>query len=304
MWHALTLTMLALSGGVRAAALQPPSQEESALRIVVEAPVALAGARMRLESFDPERLAGIVRLVGLGDPGPAIQVVLADETSDWARRVSPWVVGLAFGADGPVVIFPARATTYPYDTLEDVLRHEVAHVLIARAARRRPIPRWFHEGFAMAAERDWDLSDRTRLVYELTLSRRVSLRDIDNLFTGSQQAQTRAYALAGALARSLLGEHGVSAPGDILDLVGDGAPFDAAFRQVTGTSLADAEAAFWRRQRLWTTWVPLATSTTTLWMAVTLLAMYAIRRRRQRSAEIRRRWDLEDGDGPESPGLY
>ena len=48
-------------------------------------------------------------------------------------------------------------------TLEDVLRHEVAHVLISRAAGGRAVPRWFHEGVAMSVDAGWDLSTRSWL---------------------------------------------------------------------------------------------------------------------------------------------
>jgi hypothetical protein len=63
--------------------------------------------------------------------------VLATESSDWARGVSPWIAGFAVGSD-LVVLFPARSPSYPDNTLEDVLRHEVTHVLIWRAAAVSP----------------------------------------------------------------------------------------------------------------------------------------------------------------------
>ena len=101
-----------------------------------------------------------MRLLRLDDPGGAIRVVLASDTSDWARQVPPTTAGFAVGEDSLVVLFPSRSLTYPHDTLEDVLHHEVAHVLIARAAGGRPVPRWFHEGLAMTAERTWGFEDR------------------------------------------------------------------------------------------------------------------------------------------------
>src|SRR5689334_8328433 len=122
-------------------------------QLKIEAPPELAAARARLESFDQSRLLGVMRLLRISDPRPAIRVVLASERSDWAKQVPPSTVGFAVAEENLVVLFPSRSPTYPQDTLEDVLHHEVAHVLIARAAAGRPVPRWFHEGLAMAAER-------------------------------------------------------------------------------------------------------------------------------------------------------
>jgi hypothetical protein len=259
----------------------------------IEAPPPLAAARTRLESFDPARLRGVMRLVGLDDAGPAIRVVLASESSEWARHVPPSTVGFAVGAASVVVLFPSRAPVYPHDTLEDVLHHEISHVLMTRAAGGHPLPRWFHEGVAMAAERNWRLEDQVRLFSELTAVSRTDLDEINALFLQSDAARTRAYTLAGAFVRDLLRHHGPSAPGRLLARVAEGTSFEHAFAEVIGQDLDDAEAAFWRRQKFWTTWAPFLTTQTALWMIVTLLALYAIRRRRQQRAAHRKRWEEE-----------
>ena len=54
------------------------------------------------------------------------------------------------------------------------------------------------------------------------------------------------------------------------------------------------EEGFWRRRLLWDRWVPVLTSSVTVWVGITLLALYAIRKRRQRDATIRARWELEE----------
>jgi hypothetical protein len=265
----------------------------------IEAPpqdVDLAAARLRLESFDRTRLRGVMRVVGLNDPGPAIRVVLASETSEWARQVPPSTAGFAGGEDSLVVLFPFRSPTYPHDSLEDVLHHEVAHVLITRAAGGKPLPRWFHEGLAMAAERTWGLEDQARLLEELTFVAPADLANVNALFTQDEGARIRAYTLAGAFVRDLIRQHGSTAPATMLTRVAAGASFDDAFAEVIGHSVADEEAAFWNRHRFWTRWGPFLTSSTALWMIVTLLALYAIFRRRQQRAALRKKWAEEGSE--------
>jgi hypothetical protein len=288
--------LLALAFQTYTAALPPPE-----LRL--EAPPDLAAARARLESVDPERLRAIAPLVGLDRPGAPIRVVLAPEGSDWARSMPPWVAGFALVDDGVIVLFPNRSPVYPHDTIEDVLRHEVAHVLIGRAAAGHAVPRWFHEGLALAAERPWGLRDRTRLIAELALGPRHTLASLDALFQGEVTEQTRAYAVSGALVRDLLARHGRLLPSTVLARVADGVPFDVAFEQVTGRSLLAAEAAFWRDQRVWTTWLPLVTSTTTLWLIVAVLAVYAMRRLRAQRAARRAQWPEAEDLAPDEPRL-
>jgi hypothetical protein len=270
--------------------------------LVIEASPELASARRRLESFDLQPLGGIVRIVGLDDAGPPIAVVLADEGSAAARRVSPWTAGLAIGSAGHIVLFPSRSPRYPHDTLEDVLRHEVAHVLISRAAGGRPVPRWFHEGLAVAVERPWGLEDRSRLAWELVMGPRLTLREIDALFDGGQGAQSRAYSLSAAVVRDIIRAHGSAAPAGILRLVNANVGFDQAVASVAGRPLGAVEEGFWNRQRVWTVWMPLVTSGTVVWLVVIVIAALAVWRRRRRAAAIRRRWDEEERASAERDG--
>src|SRR6185295_19325367 len=122
----------------------------------------------------------VVRLIGLKRAGLPIHVELASASSDLARSVSPWVAG--FAQREAVVIFPSRSPSYPDYTLDDVVRHEIAHVLIWRASSGRPIPRWFNEGLATAAERHQGLRDQTQLFLYLASGSRLSVDDLDRLF--------------------------------------------------------------------------------------------------------------------------
>src|SRR5687768_9481511 len=121
---------------------------------------------------------------------------------------------------------------YPDDSLEDVLHHEVAHVLITRAAGEHPLPRWFDEGVAMAAERTWGLEDQARLFRELILVARTDLDDVNALFRQSDSTRVRAYTLSGAFVRDLIRYHGTAAPGEMLARVATGTSFEHAFHDV------------------------------------------------------------------------
>jgi hypothetical protein len=230
-----------------------------------------------------------------------MRVVLADTRSDIARQVPSFVAGFAIGEQGLIVLFPARSPGYPHDTLEDVLRHEIAHVLISRAAGGHDVPRWFHEGLAVAVERPWDFEDRRRLASALVFGPRLSLAAIDELFAGGEAAQARAYSLSAAVVRHLMAVYGDNAPARVLQEIARGRPFDDALAAVTAVPLPRLEAQFWDAQRAWTTWIPLVASSTVVWLAVIGLGVLALRRIRNRSLRIRQRW-AEDEAQSASPG--
>jgi len=263
----------------------------------IEAPPELAAARMRLESLPRETFSDIAQFLGATESQPAIHVLLVPESSELARNVSPWISGFAAGESRLVVLFPARSPGYRDQTLEDVLRHEIAHVLIARAAAPSHVPRWFDEGLAMEVERQRRWQDQTELFYQLVTGGETDLQRLDGLFRGGQNDQTRAYALAGAFVHDLLSAQGPDAVKQILMMMHSGMDFDRAFSTVTSRSPTQAEADFWRRQRIWTSWVPVISSNTTMYLGVTLLALLAIYIRRRRNRELQEQWEKDGLDG-------
>lgn len=279
---------------VLAAVLLSPVGASAQVRLELEAPAHLAGTARTLGEMAPGRLETVQRLSGLEEPGPPIRVILAPEGSAPTRGVPGWVAGYAVGARGVVVLMPARALSYPDSTLDELLLHEVAHVLISRAADHRRLPRWFDEGLAVVAGTSWGFEDRSRLTLALVRRGEVSLDDLDRLFTGGASRVPRAYAISGAVVRELLHRHGSDAGARILDGVAAGLPFRDAFREATGSSLEAFEESFWRRYTFWYRWLPILTSSATLWFAVLMLAVLAARRRRLRAAELEQRWEEED----------
>ncbi len=268
-------------------------------QLTIEASDELADARARLESFDTARLRGVMQLVGLDSAGDPIRVVLAPERSMLAQRTPEPTAGYAVPEEGFIVLFPARSPRYPHDTLEDVLHHEVAHVLIGRVARDGGLPLWFHEGLAVLAERTWGLEDEARLMRELILVSRTPLDGVDAMFAADEGSKARAYTLAAAFVRDLTRRHGAGAPAAILRRVGEGETFERAFMVVTGETVAEAESAFWSGHRFWTSIGPFLTTQTALWMIVTIVALVAIIRRRQQRAAKRKAWEEEDEERSE-----
>jgi len=260
-------------------------------RIEVVAPEALAPQVDRLSRVDPVRLAAVMRLVGLEDAGPPIPVLLLPEDAELARQTPAWVA--AFASGNEVVLFPARTPSYPHESLQELLQHEVAHVLINRAAGGQHVPRWFHEGVALAAERAFSLGDRANFAIDVAFGGTVQAASLDRLFQAGPGSVARAYRLSGLLVQDLLEVHGPRLPANVLQRMRDGMTFDAAFHASAGMSVDEAVDRFWHRRRLWVTWLPWLTSAASIWTVMTLLAIAAFVAVRWRRAR-RRRWDDEE----------
>jgi uncharacterized protein YjeT (DUF2065 family) len=71
-------------------------------------------------------------------------------------------------------------------------------------------------------------------------------------------------------------------------------PLEDAWRQAAGEPLASSERR-WRRASVWFhRWIPLLGGTSTLWIAIALLAVLAGLARRRRDRLVRARWDAEE----------
>ena len=264
------------------------------IRLVVDAPAELESVASQVRDFDTTRLVSVMRLTGIQDADPPIQMVLMPEQSATARDTPEWVAGFADSEDDLVVLFPSRIGSYPYGTLEGVVYHEVAHVLINRAANGQQVPRWFNEGLAGAAERSWDLGDRSRFTWELVVGHALTATQLETLFGRGGREVARAYVLSEALVRDILQRHGPSTAARLLRRMGDGASFEAALYATTGLTVSEHVRLFWDRHAVWKRWIAMAGHPFTLWGFATFLALVAIWRHRRRRVERRQQWEMEE----------
>jgi hypothetical protein len=253
-------------------------------------PIARRVGRMELASLERSLTAA-----GLSVP-PRISVTLIPRDDARTSAIPPWIVGLASGTSH-VVIFPDRVGSYPHDSLETVVRHEIVHLALNTRAAGRPLPRWFHEGTAVTVASDWSARDEMRLL--LAALDPPSMADIGRLFASDAHPDTtQAYLLAAALADEIRRRHGSQVTGTIAGHVAAGLPFDAAFKAATGEAVDDAAERAWRGYRQLARWVPAITSPSAVWTVILALAIVAsivsVRRRRAR----RRQWAAEEDQEP------
>ena len=267
-------------------------------QLMIEAPHSLEPQAARLRNLNPSRFLPIMDLVGLHHPGPPIRVVLAPEQSAWAKQAPSWSSAYAMGELGMIVLLPERVLSYPYESLEQVLAHEVAHVLVARSTGGRAVPRWFDEGLAMIAAHSWTVEDRARLVWAMATEEPISLDEINARFRRDRASAQQAYVLAYAFVQDLIRQTSPRLAKNVLALVAQGLPFDEALTRLTSKTPRQLEVAFWDRQSVWTRWVPVATSSVMLWLVIVLLIFYVFRKQKKRTTAIKKQWEEEETGDP------
>ena len=264
----------------------------------IEAPPSMAAFAERVRAVDLEELGRALKRAGLTLPDD-VRVTLVPDDDPRARPVPGWIVGLASG-QRDIVIFPQRVPPYPYDSVESVFRHEVAHLALAARAGGAPLPRWFHEGVAMSIDRGWGTSGRLRLLLEMIRSPRTE--QLGQLFASNTQPESAlAYALSAALVVDLQQRHGPAVIGALAAQVAAGVPFARGFVIETGETPDRAASRAWAAYRRWTNWVPALTSGTATWALILVIAAGAYVTVRRRRIRRRRAWDDEESVPPTAP---
>ena len=166
----------------------------------------------------------------------------------WAGPHAPeWGVALAFPASRRIIMH-GRAAGSEVGDPHEVLRHELAHLALHEHLGDRP-PRWFDEGYASVAAREWRRDDVLAANVALALRGTPTLAELEGSFASGSVAAQSAYALSyravtelAALDRerglTLLFEYWTRSPS-----------LDAAVRRAFGVTLAGFERDFQSRTR-------------------------------------------------------
>lgn len=207
-----------------------------------------------------------------------------------------WASGLAYPALGLVIV--DVQTSARGGDVGQVLRHEIAHVALARAGGNR-VPRWFSEGFAILHSGEWSLSRSVVLARAAGADALLPIADLERGWPSSPTDVNLAYAQSVSLVTFLLRVEDGSAVRRLIALLGAGRPFDDAFRTAFGQPLAGAEID-WKGslQSRWG-WLPVAFDPNLAWaLAAILLALGALR---LRLAHRRRLAGLPDDPADDDP---
>ena len=166
----------------------------------------------------------------------------------WAGPGAPeWGVALAFPQSRRIIIQGRAAGSEAGDPLE-TLRHELAHLALHERLGDRP-PRWFDEGYASVAAREWRRDDVLATNVALALRGVPTLDQLEASFDGGATTAQSAYALsyrAVAELASLDPDRGLTL---FFRYWENGKNLDAAVRQAFGITLSGFEREFQVRVR-------------------------------------------------------
>jgi hypothetical protein len=186
-------------------------------------------------------------------PRPAQRVLIAiapdaPRFRAWAGAGAPeWGVALAFPESRRIVMQGRAASSAAGDPIE-VLRHELAHLALHERLGDRP-PRWFDEGYASVAAREWRREDALSANVALALRGTPSLEQLEESFAGGPMAAQSAYALSYRAVSDLAALDRTRGLTLFFRYWEENPTLDAAVRRAFGVTLAGFEQDFRSRTR-------------------------------------------------------
>ncbi|UCE24288.1 MAG: hypothetical protein JSU74_13520 [Candidatus Zixiibacteriota bacterium] len=227
------------------------------------------------------------------------------------------LIGGKFPDWGAAAAFPERrlvAVKSPAEfnlnrSLDELLAHEYAHLVLARNTGLFSAPRWFDEGLAMLVSMEWSWSDNLAMSKAAVFGQLVDLSDIEKVNRFSEGKAHVAYAEAYLAVTFLIDTYDREAIGRFVETVARGGSAEEAIWAATGATGQEFEQDFRLHLNRRFNIISLFMDTIFFWLGLSVLVVIGGWLRFRKRRRYYRQWqedeklestDFEYGD-PEQP---
>ncbi len=158
-------------------------------------------------------------------------------------------------------------------SLQELLAHEYAHLVVAHRTGFYSPPRWLDEGMAMLVSTEWSWSDNLAMSKAAVFGDFIPLRSIEQVNRFHQDKAQVAYAQSYLAVKYLFDEYGVNAVNVFLDEIAKGSSIDAALVASTGSNYGEYEEEYRQYLRSHYNLVTLFTDTMYFWLALAVIVV-------------------------------
>jgi hypothetical protein len=249
----------------------------------------------------PRVQQSLARLLGhpLDEPVDLRFVWSPEEMAALAPSDAPpprYATGVSYPAQRVAIVALADARNPSAANAGETLAHELAHVALAQATGDAPIPRWFHEGFAIHAAGERSIARYEVLAEAAAFRQLIPLESLDGHFADESFDVTLAYAEAADVLRFL------SRDGDRLRFVGllerlrVGQPFDRALADAFGIDIRKLDYEWRNEAAKRFAFLPIFTGGSVLWVAMAVVFAFGWARKRREAKATLDRWEAEENE--------
>ncbi len=200
----------------------------------------------RVDAVARENLPRLMSELGLARMSP-IEIVVTAHARDYDASLSPelpnWGVAFAILEEQRILVDVQRATR-AYNSLDEVVPHELSHLLVRQKVPHARLPIWFSEGLAQWQAREWSLVDSWELMQGVWTGSAPRIEDLGAQYPADETRAQSAYRISYAAFTDLFSGLGFQVLPEVLGSVEQKGRFSEGFLAYFGFSTTDYAAYF------------------------------------------------------------
>ena len=186
-------------------------------------------------------------------------ILLVKERKEFLRSApNPLTVAFAVPRRNLIVIDYATAISRPF-SLEDILKHELCHLLIHAHIRHPMLPRWLDEGvcqWASGGIGDIIMNQKRSFLNRAALRGRfIPLKHLADRFPYEKESHVLAYEESKAIVVYIISKYGREKFLNVLGKMKNGEPVESAVFQTLSVSITELEKDWHRSLEKGVTWL-------------------------------------------------
>ena len=255
-----------------------------------------------LKGLAEKSFACVTNHIGLY-PTKKITIYIAGSKKTFLRlqpsssKIGKQAVGLAYPRLHRILLLSPRAISLGHIQLEKIFIHELTHIVLGATYQNNSpvhLPRWFNEGLCMYEAKQWNWHYRmlmTRICLKNTI---IPFHELEYSFPADPIQLNKAYAQSFSLISFILNRYGQDSLRNITRALIQGDTIDKALHKGIGLDLYELENIWKKHLRIIYTWIPVLTSSLTLWFLISLIFLLVYHQKRRASKAKLSTWEKEE----------
>lgn len=230
-----------------------------------------------------------------------IDVIVASTAEEFQRiqpggsRVPTWAIGVAYPQQNLIILLSPTVRQRGHIDIIKTFQHEVLHIILGQAFKGKAnVPRWLDEGLAMIAANEWSMARLSTMTFAVLGRKMIPMEQLTESFPWDpDQAQT-AYCQSFYFISFLKGRFGSDLFKTFLQKYTVHKNFQRAIFDTYNVRWEEMEDLWRGYLRLRFSWIPLITSSTTIWFVATLIFILGYLRKKRMNRLKLKQWTREE----------
>ena len=253
-------------------------------------------AVQRLADNATDSVNEILKDLGIAFSGQ-IRVYVADRGAFQELQPTPTIfsdsiVGVAYSRLSLIILKSPRDVNSLAANLLKTFIHELTHVILGSAFNgEEHVPRWLNEGIALYKSREWSFNRVSTMTRAVLSDSMIPLSELTHSFPENPRHLQLAYAQSFYLVSFLITRFGRQSFHTFIRLYGQKKDLEETLFQVYSLSVEELENEWKRFLKMRFSWIPIITSSTTLWFIITIIFVYGYINKKRKMKVTLKQWE-------------